>query len=146
MEQKKSKAAIVDKIKRYISLSTLSFTLVSCIIYLIAAVAIEEGSDAVFILTPGTAFVLLLMSFVLGFSFAIFDVEKLPRTAKRLIHITITFALTVCGVLLLYTEGAGNKAMLVFLSCFVFLIIYFVCMFISAGIRKFENFIKDEKN
>ncbi len=136
---------IMERIRKYISLATLSFTVVSCVIYAIAAIATEENTDALFILTPGNAFLLLVLCVALGFSFAIFDIKALPRTAKRILHIAITFGLSIAGVFALHTEGAGDKTMLVFVACFIFLILYFLCMLISAGFRKLENFAKDAK-
>ncbi len=135
----------MDKIKKYISLATLSFTLISCVIYALAAIAIDGESTALFILEPGNAFLLLVLSLALGFSFAVFDIKGLPNAAKRLIHIALTFAISILGVFALHS-GEGEKAMLVFVACFVFLIVYFLCMLICTGLRKFEKFVKDEKN
>ncbi len=131
----------MEKIKKYISLSTLSFTLISCFMYVLAAAAGKREMIA-----PDYAFLLLVLSFVLGFSFAIFDIKALPRTAKRLLHIALTFGVTITGVLLKLKDSDADKAMIIFASCFAFLIVYFLCMLICAGLRKLENFIKDGKN
>ncbi len=137
----------MDKLKKYVNMATLTFTLVSSALYALVAGASDAGADSVFILTPGKAFILLLLSLLVGFSFAIFDVKALPQTAKRLIHIAINFVLTVITVISMYNENTtGDKTMLVFISCFVFLAVYFLGMLVCSGLRKLEKFTKDAKN
>ncbi len=136
----------MEKLRKYINIATLSFTLISSALYALVAAASDAGTDSVFILTPGKAFVLLVLSVALGFSFAIFDIKALPQTAKRIIHIAVAFGITVAGVMFLHNEGAGDKTMLVFIACFAFLIVYFLCMLICSGLRKLEKFLKDAKN
>ena len=135
----------MEKIKKYIFFAALNFTLVSCALYTLLAVAEEERTGITFGLTADNAFLMLLLSLLMGFSFAIFDINKLPRTAKRIIHIIVTFAITVASVLVLHQAGEGDKTMLVFIACFAFLAVYFLCMLICHGLRKLEIFLANSK-
>ncbi len=117
------------------------------LVYLLAVALFLDGnttvinaSDAYMEVFEKTA-VLFLFSLAFGASFMIFDVKKLPSSAKRIIHaigLYIAFV-AACFFMASVDDDLRKKVMFVFIATFFYVIIYCVCTFASFLIRKRKN-------
>ena len=83
--------------------------------------------------------VLLLSSLLFGFSFLLFRPKALPAAAKRFLHIVVVFIPVVLVSQSLVTDADLDMQAYVgyyFFAALLYLVIYGVCMLISAFLRR----------
>lgn len=140
----------MKRIKDIALYSSLCYTFLMLFMLAMLSVASETLTrvDAVFSTSQfaDIAFLLLVYSIFVGLSFLIFDVKAFNKALKRVLHISLNFALLITVMIMLASGRKVDTAMIVFASCFLFLIVYFLAMLVSKGINKLGELIDSRNN
>lgn len=97
------------------------------------------------------AFLLLVYSVCVGFSFLVFDLNKISTTARRLIHVVLNYGLMVAFIVFFTKANAGatvvsgDRTMLIFAASFLYIIIYAAAMLVSKGVNKLGTLVDSRK-
>ena len=92
-------------------------------------------------LTLDALFEFLLFSLVYGFSFYLFNIEKMNDSTKRIIHFSLNLIVfVVCFVVL---RGVGAKLSFILASVFMFVVFYLIAALSGMLIRKI--FLRENK-
>ena len=100
----------------------------------------DEAVKTIALLFGKQLLFLLIYSIVLGASFLVFSLKFSP-IATRLLHIAVTYAATVCVVLLLVSSAANaaQKLIYVVITTVLFALVYGVTALIVYLFKKYKN-------
>ncbi len=100
----------------------------------------DEAVKTIALLFGKQLLFLLIYSIVLGASFLVFSL-KLSPIATRLLHIAVTYAATICVVLLLVSSAANaaQKLIYVVITTVLFALVYGVTALIVYLFKKYKN-------
>lgn len=126
---------------RRICFNGACFYTVSSLLYVLAVGLMVKGSamvDDAYMQVFGNLAVLFGFSCVFGASFLIFDVARLPQTARRLLHVVVLYAamLVACFLMANVTDDPRSKVLFVFMATFIFIVAYCVGLLISHIAKK----------
>lgn len=103
---------------------------------------LSDGFSTNYAPTLDALFEFLLFSMVYGFSFYIFNIEKLTDSSKRIIHFCLNLVVFVlCFVIL---RGTYTKLSFILASVFMFAAFYLIAALLGSLIRKL-NYLYFEK-
>ena len=103
---------------------------------------LSDGFSINYALTLDALFEFLLFSMVYGFSFYIFNSEKMTDSTKRIIHFCLNLVVFVlCFVVL---RGTYTKLSFILASVFMFAAFYLIAALLGSLIRKL-NYLYFEK-
>ena len=83
--------------------------------------------------------ILLVASFLFGFSFVVFRIKGLPSAAKRFFHMVLTFIpVVMVAQSLVVSDNLDSQAYVgfYFFASLIFLAFYGICMLVSHFIKK----------
>ncbi len=120
---------------------TACFYTFSSLAYVLAISLSVDGkvalSDA-YTLIFKNLLVLLGFSAAFGVSFLLFDIKKLPSTAKRLLHALFLYVCAVGACLLMANVGDDirKKVLFIFVATFIYVVIYCICAVVSFFVKR----------
>ena len=144
---------VIQKIKEVMYKAALTFTLMVLVILPFAmdpaqkflgetdleSIRTENSVENMkLLLSADKMFVLLFMSLCIGASFIVFKINKLPPTAKRIIHVCLCYGISLAFILSL-VEGKSQAFIIGFVLTAVFIVVYSLLMLISFLSRKLEK-------
>jgi len=126
---------------RQIIFKAACFYTVSSLIYVLLVALMVKGSATVsnaYLRVFGNLAVLFGFSCVFGASFLVFDLTKIPVSARRLLHVAVLYAamLVACFLMANVTDDLRSKVLFVFMATFLFIVAYCVGMLISHIAKK----------
>ena len=131
----------MDKIKSTALITTSFFTVFMLLLCGIAS-AESGGTEMDIKRFADNAFTFFLRAVVIGLSFLLFDIKKLPKAWQRIFHIVLNYAAMVFFLFFIAQSYSSDRTATVFAFTFVFIALYFLGMLVSRLLKKLSNHMK----
>lgn len=129
------------KYKNCVFKSLLLYTVLSFLYIAFVALSVTNSSTAISSFAGEllrNLFILLLFSFIFGFSTLIFNIKRIPGAAKWTLHVVLLYASMLAAFLLMAGIGddPSSKVKFIFISTMLFAVVYSISVLVLYIYRR----------